>query len=181
MKKFLVFFAGILLVFGMVGSASADWYGTYYIPDPISDIDGVTPWTFDTYFPMVGDDWVDQAYVWWTNDASDPYQNITYTPFNKEEDTFTWDIADVNSGLDVTLYLSGLLEIESLTPGLVEGTLTANPGNNGELYFSAIQLIFDPPETVNDGNPVPEPATMLLLGSGLIGLSVFGRKKFFKK
>lgn len=31
------------------------------------------------------------------------------------------------------------------------------------------------------GNPVPEPATMLLLGSGLIAIAGFGRKKFKKQ
>ena len=48
--------------------------------------------------------------------------------------------------------------------------------NSIYLDQSVLTLKYDNPGT-NDGTPVPEPSTLLLLGSGLLGIVVIGRKR----
>lgn len=72
------------------------------------------------------------------------------------------------------------------TDGTFDVTLLYNQRGGMILNSSRLNIDYtnvDPPGGTGDtsgASPVPEPGTMLLLGSGLVGLASWGRKKFHK-
>jgi hypothetical protein len=103
--------------------------------------------------------------------------------FNPADIAGSWNFVNFNDD-----YLLATLDLTATSIGTgilgVSGIVMDNPGFLG-LYYSEFLSEYDIDASleiqVNSSTaPVPEPATIILLASGLFGMGVFGRKKFNK-
>lgn len=190
MKK--LFFYLVIMLFGIAGSAGATlfcsghgcpegsdfkiWSDVQCLRGDLSE--GSVSFRFDiTSDYQPGIDSIYKAWMafYFKGDADNWFKGI----YDFDGGGYQWEIGHTND-YGRTRELERLWgdPLETLrTTGILSGDFAAWWCGDESLYLKKAYLFAKGCDT----NPVPEPATMLLLGSGLIAIAGFGRKKIFKK
>ena len=186
----------LLLVFGFAGLASATTWVDTYQPDssPLYMTAGqtesihfdLTTVGFDPFwlggsdfavwaqttiyvaddFRITWDlsDWIDNFDLFGSDESLSVITDGIWFDYNEE--SYDVDFHSLVYDIDIIGLMS--LNFNFFTPGELNLTLTAI---EGDFYFYGASL------TAGDTAPVPEPATILLLGGGLAGLAFYRRKR----